>query len=72
MGARYFHEDDPFARDRALDDRAYSIDHFYAKLLGLPATFRTEAGRHEAERRAAFLRAFLDQLGTEIGHEPRR
>ena len=33
MGAQFFHADDPFARERPLDDRAYSIDHFYTKLL---------------------------------------
>jgi uncharacterized protein len=71
MGAAYFHEADPFARTRPLDDRAFSIDHFYTKLLRLPATFLTEAGRAEAERRAAFLRATLVQLGDELGEAPR-
>jgi hypothetical protein len=32
---------------------------------------RTEAGRTEAERRAAFLRAFLTQLGVELGRPVR-
>ena len=49
--ARYFDEDDPWAKGRALDDRRYSIDHFFAKLLGLRHTMRTAAGRAEAERR---------------------
>jgi hypothetical protein len=31
---------------------------------------RTAAGRAEAERRTAFLRAFLDQLGDELGSPP--
>jgi uncharacterized protein len=67
MGGAWFHTADPFARARPLDDARYSVDHFYAKLLRLPATMRTEAGRAEAERRAAFLRAFLDQLAAELG-----
>lgn len=66
MGARYFHPRDPWARNRPLDDRAHSVDHFFTKLLRLPATMNTEAGRHEAERRAAFLRAFLEQLADEL------
>ncbi|MFO0745595.1 MAG: HD domain-containing protein [Myxococcota bacterium] len=70
MGARYYHDADPWARERALDDRAYSIDHFFKKLLGLPATMLTAAGRAEGERRAAFLRTTLDALASELG-EPR-
>jgi uncharacterized protein len=50
-----------------LDDARYSVDHFHSKLLRLPGTMCTEAGRSEAERRAAFLRAFLSQLGDELG-----
>lgn len=67
MGARYFHPDDPWARERELDDKAYSVDHFAVKLLKLPETMRTEAGRAEAERRAAFLRHTLAELGHELG-----
>ncbi|TNF33575.1 MAG: HD domain-containing protein [Deltaproteobacteria bacterium] len=71
MGARYFHDDDPWAtRGRARDDRAYSIDHFFEKLLGLHATMNTAAGRAEALRRTAYLEATLAQLGAEIGEAP--
>lgn len=67
MGAVYAHPEDPFAERRALDDRRYTVDHFYAKLLRLPETLRTEAGRAEARARAAFLERFLVQLGAELG-----
>jgi uncharacterized protein len=66
MGSRYFDGADPFAHDRPLDDKRYSIDHFYVKLLGLKDTMCTEAGRLEAQRRTGFLRAFLDQLYSEL------
>jgi uncharacterized protein len=69
MGGAWFDADDPWARGRSLDDARFSVDHFFTKLLGLPETMRTEAGRAEALRRAGFLRAFLAQLGDEIGHE---
>jgi uncharacterized protein len=72
MRADWFHADDPWAAARELDDRRYSVDHLFTKLLGLPATMRTAAGRAEAERRAAFLRAFADQLGQELGAPPTR
>lgn len=67
MGARYFDAADPLARSRELDDRRYSVDHFFTKLLRLPATLHTEAGRAEAARRAAYLERFLDQLADELG-----
>ena len=67
MGGDWFHADDPWAEARPLDDAHYSVDHFFTKLLALPATMRTEAGRREAERRAAFLRDFLARLGDELG-----
>lgn len=58
--------DDPFCEDRAPDDETYTLDHFYAKLLRLPDTMQTDAGRTEAEQRAAFLRQYLDQLREEL------
>lgn len=67
MGARYFHEDDPWARDRPLDDRAFSIDHFFKKLLLLPDTMLTDGGRIEARRRAAFLQATIAAVAHELG-----
>lgn len=66
MGLPLYHDADPFARDRDADDRRYVIDHFFVKLLRLPATMQTEAGRREAERRAAFLEDFLSQLEREL------
>lgn len=69
MGSRYFHADDPWARARHLDDRAYSVDHFFTKLLRLPETMHTEAGRAEAVRRAEFLRHTLRELAGELGCE---
>lgn len=67
MNGAWFHAEDPWAEARPLDDARYSVDHFYQKLFTLPATMRTPAGRAEAERRVAFLRAFLEQLGGELG-----
>lgn len=70
MGARYFDPSDPWAKHRALDDRRYSVDHFFTKLLALPDTMLTPGGREEGRRRAEFLRAFLRQLGEELGEAP--
>jgi uncharacterized protein len=70
MGARYFHPSDPWAEQRELDDRSYSVDHFFTKLLGLPRTMQTEVGRAEAERRARVLESMIDQLADELGVFP--
>lgn len=58
--------DDPFCDARTPDDDTYTLDHFYAKLLRLPDTMQTDAGRAEADRRAAFVRTYLDRLRDEI------
>ena len=70
IGADYFDGDDPWAEHRELDDAKHTVDHFFKKLLRLPPTLRTAAGRAEAERRAEFMLAFLRQLGDEIGSPP--
>jgi len=67
LGRPLYDPDDPFCETRAPDDAGASIDHFYTKLLKLAATMQTEAGRQEAERRTAFIRAFIGQLRSEIG-----
>jgi uncharacterized protein len=76
LGARYFDPEDPWAKARPLDDRRYSVDHFFTKLLGLPATLCTAAGRRHAARRVRLLQRFLSALGDELGcpldERPRR
>jgi len=67
MGTPLYESNDPFARNRDPDDRRYTLDHFYCKLLGLADTMKTAAGRVEAARRTAYMKAFLEQMGTEIG-----
>lgn len=70
LGGEWFHAGDPFAKSREPDDARYSVDHFFTKLLRLPGTMRTEAGREEARRRAALLRTFLLALADELGTPP--
>lgn len=65
--AAFFDANDPWAEDRSLDDKRYSVDHFFVKLFKLPATFQTEVGRAEAMRRVEIMRAMLAALGDEIG-----
>ncbi|MCB2153933.1 GrpB family protein [bacterium] len=66
MGTEFFDGADPWARSRERDDKQFSIDHFFTKLLRLPATMQTEAGREEAQRRARSLIRFLEDLAREL------
>jgi uncharacterized protein len=67
MGATFFHHSDPWAEGRSLDDKQFSVDHFFTKLLKLPDSFCTVRGKEVAEQRADFLRKTLEQLGDEVG-----
>ncbi len=68
MGTPLYDPSDPFAKNREPDDRRYTLDHFYCKLLKLTETMKTEAGQAEAVKRTDYMRTFLLQLGSEIGH----
>ena len=70
FGSQIVHPEDAVPSEppsRPLDDKRFATDHFFVKLFRLPPTMRTEAGRAEAERRVAFMRAFLVQLAEETG-----
>lgn len=66
MGQRLYHPDEPFPIHREPRDDQQSVDHFFAKLLKLPSTMRTQAGQLMASQRAGFLVDFLEQLSREI------
>lgn len=67
LGRALFDPDDPLGRNRALDDRAFALDHLETKLFRLAATMQTAEGRAMAAERTDFLRAFRDRLLSEIG-----
>lgn len=67
MGRPLYDPGEPFPIRRPPDDAVASLDHFYTKLLRLAGTMTTAAGRAEAEARTVFMRAYLRQLGHEIG-----
>ena len=66
MGSGLYDPLDPLAEDRPLDDKAYAIDHFEAKLFKLTDGFQTAAGRALARQRQERLRAVLGMLIEEI------
>ncbi len=67
LGLALHHPDAPFPERREPDDGRYVLDHFYVKLLKLPDTMQTRAGRAEARRRAGFMEDYLRRLRDEIG-----
>lgn len=67
MGTPLYQPQDPFAEHREPNDKQFTLDHFYCKLLGLTDTMKTAAGKAEALKRTEYMQKFLLQLGTEIG-----
>lgn len=66
MNRLLYDASEPFPETRTLDDNAYTIDHFYAKLLRLESTLHTATAQQEGARRTRFLRAYLGELAHEI------
>lgn len=66
LGRRLYDPAEPFPTTRLPDDHINTIDHFYTKLFRLGESMTTAAGRAEAERRTAFLHAFVEQLRSEL------
>ncbi len=66
MGSALYHPDDPAAEHRPLDDRAYALDHFRAKLLKLADGFQTGTGARIAAERTETLARFVAEFEAEI------
>ena len=66
MNCRLYQSDDPFCKEREPQDRQWTVDHFYSKLLKLNSGFHTQAAKQEAQRRHDYMINFLQQLETEI------
>ncbi|WP_333608318.1 HD domain-containing protein [Arsukibacterium sp.] len=66
LGRPLYAEHDPFCVSRAIDDGAYTLDHFYKKLLLLAKQMHTASAKAEAGQRTQFMQQYLLQLGREI------
>lgn len=66
MNSSYYNVTDLFAQDRDWDDKNFTVDHFFTKLLKLPDLMNTAFAKTEAERRAQFMIQFLNQLESEL------
>lgn len=66
MGAKFYNAADPMARNRELDDKKFSLDHFFMKLFPVVESLQTQTGRKEGMKRLEFMRLFLSRILTEI------
>ncbi len=62
----FYKLEDPFCKNRIVDDRRFTIDHFYAKLFKTADSLKTQAGKVEGLKRIAVMKQFLDHLAAEI------
>jgi uncharacterized protein len=69
MGSALYDPDDPSAAGRELNDRAFALDHFGAKLFKVADAFQTNTGQVLADARARTMRGFVETLLGELGEE---
>lgn len=62
----FYNVQDPFCKNRIPDDKIWTLDHFYQKLLKLESLMNTKSGKIEAKKRTKILNNFLNQLKNEI------
>ena len=62
----FYNIDDPFCKTRTPDDKTWTVDHFYQKLLNLESLMNTKSGKIEAKKRTKVLKEFLKQLKQEV------
>ena len=66
LGRPFYNIDDPFCKRRIPDDKTWTVDHFFQKLLKLESLMHTKSGKAEAKKRTRILKEFLNQLKQEI------
>ena len=62
----FYNIDDPFCKKRNADDKTWTLDHFFQKLLKLEFLMNTKSGKIEAKKRTRILKEYLKQLKNEI------
>jgi uncharacterized protein len=69
LGSSYYDMTDPFAKERDLNDKNFTLDHFFTKLFKLGDGFNTEPAKIEGLRRIQFMKDFVAQFSHEIGQK---
>ncbi|MFW1471652.1 HD domain-containing protein [Vibrio parahaemolyticus] len=66
FNAQLYNDDDMFAKERELNDKQFTVDHFQTKLFKIVDTMNTESAKLEANKRKAFMQTYLKQLYDEV------
>ena len=62
----FYDPNDPFSKNRVLNDNRWALDHFYEKLLTLEKKMNTKTGKNLAKKRTKILKNFLKEIKNEI------
>jgi uncharacterized protein len=62
----FYNKMDPFCSKRNPNDKTWTLDHFYKKLLLLEDKMNTNSGKKEAKRRTKIIKNFLLEIKKEI------
>ncbi|ELB2077541.1 HD domain-containing protein [Vibrio parahaemolyticus] len=66
FNAQLYNDNDMFAKERELNDKQFTVDHFQTKLFKIVETMNTESAKLEANKRKAFMQTYLKQLHDEV------
>ncbi|MBM5284066.1 HD domain-containing protein [Vibrio parahaemolyticus] len=66
FNAQLYNDNDMFAKERLLNDKQFTVDHFQTKLFKIVDTMNTESAKLEANKRKAFMQTYLKQLHDEV------
>jgi len=66
FGTELYHYPDILANRRELDDKRFTIDHFYVKLFKIADSMQTRSAKKEAQKRKAFMQQYIEQLRNEV------
>ena len=62
----FYNKLDPFCIKRSPDDKKWTLDHFFRKLLLLEKLMNTKSAKIEAKKRTKIIKKYLDELKREI------
>jgi uncharacterized protein len=71
MGSSLYDPADPSAANRELDDGAFALDHFGAKLFRVAENFQTKTGQALSDARTRTMQDFIQAMLNEIGEDRR-
>ncbi|HBH7876214.1 HD domain-containing protein [Vibrio parahaemolyticus] len=66
FNAQLYNDNDMFAKERELNDKQFTVDHFQTKLFKIVDTMNTKSAKLEANKRKAFMQTYLKQLHDEV------